>query len=1027
MVFYSGLEELLDAQVNSGNTAKDAKLEGLRHSEGKLALSDRFDINQLASLLCLGQSWVWETDSEHRFSFISSAMETATGLLVKDSLGKTRRECFFGAGDLSEAMLAHLDDLNNHRPFSDFVFRSSGKTHPKLWVSISGTPRFDENGIFAGYIGISRGLSNQAFMESGLKNAADQLSRVEKLMQEVFESVPVAIALYDRDNSFIACNRNYREMYHIIADTLNPGTGILEILEAAFDRGMVSVAPFSEGETRAETRQKWLDERLRQYAVGIYADITRLANGRSLKQFSKRLEDGTFISVRVDVTDQIERDEMIAEASTKTQQSRERLHNAVEGLSTGFGLWSADDKLVMCNARFRELLSDDVPFFEDESYGTIIRRIMAHNQISNFGDDAEQWLIKDIRNMAEQNEIEDVYVLPDNRWVLRRVTRSPNGEKIDIRTDITELKNKERSLTTALEDAVLAQNVINSLTEPVFVKDSNLNFVFCNDAFAAILNAKASDFPGKRAGDFVSQSEAAAFEESERQVLDGNGIFELEEDHFEGGMQKSRILRKVKLTTGSGKNYLAAYMFDVTAQRQREHALAAASRRAESADKAKSDFLAQMSHEIKTPMNGVLSMSELLLQSQLDERQQVFVDIIRKSGETLLATINSILDFTQIESGSIALESKSFPLRTAVEDVAEMMAVRAIEKETDILINIAPDLPATLVGDEGRLRQIISNLLSNAIKFTENGQIIISVTGQSVKPGKLNLTLTVADNGIGIPTDKLSQVFDRFSQISAPNSTKPDGTGLGLSIVAKLVKTMGGVCRVQSELGKGSKFFVDLSMDCTDLRAPSKPISDALRAKRILIIDANPEWRTSLLTPLKHWGFDVAAVENAKMAIDLAHVLFQKGLGVDLVLIGCNFPKQSCIEIGHSLDLGWPGKKVTKLLLAPMNAALNGQAMAKLNAHSMISLPVKQAALYHHVVAALQAKADFEPDAAETIVREEDVRPAQEETQNTTRVDVLIAEDNPVNQLVITQILSGTGLAYQIVNDGERAVAAYKD
>ena len=868
---------MVDVTVVSQNL-ENSLLGAAKLAESTLALAARYDKNQLSTLLCLGQSWVWETDSQHRFSFISSAMEAATGLKTQDSLGRTRAECFFGVNGMTTAMANHLEDLENHRPFSDFVFRSSGKTAMKLWVSISGTPRFDKNGIFIGYIGVSRGLSDQAFSDSGLKNAADQLTRVETLMADIIGSVPDGIALWDKDSRLVTCNQNYRNMI----------------------------------------------------AVGV-------------------------------------------------------------------------------------------PFQTGETYEAILRRVLIAGQVQNIGDDVEAWFAWDLRTMRETATIEDIYQLPDGRWILRRGKLSPNGERVDIRTDITQIKNTECAAKAALEEALLAQSVVNGLDEPVFVKDADLNFVFCNDAFAAILSRKASDFPGKRASDFVTSAEARIFEASEIEVLTKGGTYELEEDHFEGGLQRTRILRKSRITTTSGKNYMAGYMFDITALRQRESAMAAASRRAESADKAKSDFLAQMSHEIRTPMNGVLSMTELLVQSALDERQRVFVDIIRKSGESLLATINSILDFTRIESGSLELEQNTFPLRGAVEDVAEMQIGKAAEKETDVLIDIDPALPASVSGDEGRFHQIVSNLLSNAIKFTENGQIKISLSGQQISNGKLNLVLAMSDNGMGIPADKLDQIFDRFSQINNSDGAKNEGTGLGLSIVAKLTTMMGGTCRVESVLGQGSTFYVDVPMDCADTRAPSTPVSDELRAKRVLIIDANAAWRECLTKPLKHWGFDVAAVESPRTAIAMANALDKAGQSVDLVLIGCNAPEMNCLEIANSIDQEWPGAPSTKLLLAPINASVSAQIMAKLNVHSMINLPAKQAELYHHVTSALQSKGRTPQNIAAEITLVTTDRP------KISRVDVLIAEDNPVNQLVMTQILSGSGLTYQIVANGDLAVEAFKD
>ena len=226
-------------------------------------------------------------------------------------------------------------------------------------------------------------------------------------------------------------------------------------------------------------------------------------------------------------------------------------------------------------------------------------------------------------------------------------------------------------------------------------------------------------------------------------------------------------------------------------------------KRAELADRAKSEFLANMSHEIRTPMNGVMGMAELLVKTELNEKQKTFADIIMKSGASLLTIINDILDFSKIDAGQMELDPAPFNLAEAIEDVATLVSSKVAEKDLELAVRVAPDLPSMFVGDVGRLRQIVTNLLGNAVKFTEEGHVFVDVNGEKTDNDGMRLKFAIEDTGIGIPQEKCDRIFEKFSQVDGTATRKHEGTGLGLAISSSLVHLMGGEISVTSEIEKG--------------------------------------------------------------------------------------------------------------------------------------------------------------------------------------------------------------------------------
>jgi signal transduction histidine kinase/DNA-binding response OmpR family regulator len=464
--------------------------------------------------------------------------------------------------------------------------------------------------------------------------------------------------------------------------------------------------------------------------------------------------------------------------------------------------------------------------------------------------------------------------------------------------------------------------------------------------------------------------------------------------------------------------------------------------KAEAADRAKSEFLANMSHEIRTPMNGVLGMAELLAKTELTPRQKTFTDVIVKSGNALLTIINDILDFSKINAGQLTLDPAPFRLAEAVEDVATLVSARVAEKNLELIVRVDPRLPAFVVGDAGRFRQIVTNLLGNAVKFTEKGHVLVDVGGDVVD-GVVQLKVRVEDTGIGIPAEKLQSVFEKFAQVDGSSTRRHEGTGLGLAIGARLVDLMGGKIGVESEIGRGSVFWFAVPLPAHDQQSRDELVPVDVTGARVLVIDDNPVNRDILLEQLRSWSFDCAAAESGAVGLAFLDRACQLGASVDCIILDYQMPGMNGADVARAIAADSRLSSIPVVLLTSVDQVDFGRMVIDFGIVAHLTKPARSAVLLGTVISAIQkartqgAKAHFvrEPVAAQaappafTVIRGPAVpMPATPESTVAPSgpIDILIAEDNDVNQLVFGQILNGFGLSYRIAGNGRTAVEMYR-
>jgi PAS domain S-box-containing protein len=605
-----------------------------------------------------------------------------------------------------------------------------------------------------------------------------------------------------------------------------------------------------------------------------------------------------------------------------------------------------------------------------------------------------------------------------------------SSEKVKKEIDNLQFKynraNKEKSvaysiLKTISADLTQSENryksVVNSVKEILFTTNSAGEWLFLNPAWEEITGFSVLESLGKTFSDFVHPDDILLNTNYFLPLINQEVDFSTHEVRFlnkDGIIRWMEVYASVILDEAGVVIGTTGILRDITEKREFLTELIKAKEIAESATRAKSEFLATMSHEIRTPMNGVIGMTSLLLQTQLTADQRDYAETIRLSGDNLLNIINDILDFSKIESDRMELEIHPFDIRNTIEEVFDLLTPNAIQKKVDLFYTMDPAIQAEVIGDLTRFRQILVNLVSNAIKFTEYGEVIVNIEEKNRSEENVYIEFSVKDTGIGIPSSKIRSLFKPFSQVDASTSRKYGGTGLGLAICAKLVEMMGGQISVTSKPEEGSVFTFTIKTKYSDTpkdTAADKISWEILEGKTVLIVDDNSTNRKVLDILCKNWGMKTLLANSALEAIHLLEPGNEFHIGIlDMLMPGMNG-----MELASIIKEKSSFQHIPLLLLTSLgyNEPLpDGQTLF----YQQINKPIKISVLGDVMVKAITGsrstvKTKIIPDQLQHLAED-------------YPMNILIAEDNAINQKLIVKVFSIMGYKPDVVANGLEVLEA---
>jgi two-component system, sensor histidine kinase and response regulator len=709
----------------------------------------------------------------------------------------------------------------------------------------------------------------------------------------------------------------------------------------------------------------------------------------------------------------------VATLRRRVQETSELIRTTLESTADGIIVVNRKGKIVTYNRKFADMWRISEKALSSGDANRI--RESASHQLK----DPEEFMARTSNLYADSNVAgDDVLEFTDGRVFERhseaQILAGRSIGRVWSFRDATERRHAEASLN---QERTLLRTVIDNLPDQIYVKDVLGRFVVVNESMARQLPGSSSEsLLGKMNSDVYPSGVARQYEQEEQQVVrSGEALVNrVEELVDKAGQSRWLLASRVAFRDAAGRIAgIVGISRDITKYRQAEQGMKAAKEAAEAASEAKSTFLATMSHEIRTPMNGILGMTELVLDSELSAEQRDSLDLVKFSAESLLTVINDILDFSKIEAGKLDLESIPFKLRESLGETIKALSLRAHQKGLELMFEVQPDLPETLLGDPGRIRQIIVNLVGNSIKFTEHGEVLVSVERGTETDRAVELHFVIKDTGVGIPLEVQQRIFDPFSQADGSMSRKYGGTGLGLAICTRLVEMMKGRIWVESEIGKGSTFHFTASFELPENQSPRpQPLHpEQLRDLPVLIVDDNFTNRRVLSEMLTRWGMRPVAAESSREALQALETAKRTGHPFPLILLDSQMSEVDGFGLAEQIQKD-PGLAAATILMLTSAGRLGDAARCReLGISAYLMKPIHQAELLDAICEILNkaSKGKNLPLVTRHSLKE-----------NKHRSRVLLAEDNAVNQTLALRLLEKRGYTVVVACDGRAAVEAFE-
>ena len=809
--------------------------------EGQLADSERRFRTVVESL----KEVIFRTDASGCWTYLNPAWSEITGYAIHESIGRPSlasvpiEDRAYAASRFSALASGKIDFVREEA-------RYRTRHGDDRWLEVFARAEFDDAGNFSGCAGTLNDVTERRL-------ALEQVQEQLHLVQELFEVVPLPIYLTDTGGRYQHLNRAFAEFFGIARSDW-AGRTVQDLLPAEFsglhiekDRELLQAVGQQIYEAQVE-----LSDGSRRDVIFHKATLTKA--------------DGSIaglLGAIVDITDRKAQEAAISGAESRLRQ----ITNSVPAVVFQCEVSPQRIRYTFVSDRLGEIRGlEPAALFADASLAT--RQIVSADR---------RRVEKGLRWAAERRQRwqwECRIRLPGGalRWIRGEINPTPEPATADGATIFTGIWQDVTALKEA--DARLRETTDNI---PVAVyqyqwSHGEHRFLFFSRAVAQICGVPAEEVMASadKLFDLVHADDRPLLEKSIAATTSRQSRWSLEFRIVHPQRREPVWLHGAAqaMPTASGGRLWNGYLADISAAKRTSEELRRAKEDAETANRAKSEFLANMSHEIRTPMNGIIGMTDLLLDSELSEERRASLQIVKDSSDALLTIINDILDFSKIEAGKMVTERVAFNLWQCVGETLKSLALRAYDKGLELLCDIDPQVPLVVLGDAGRLRQVLLNLVGNAIKFTPRGEVMLHLeraVGDQAR--EIELHFAVVDSGIGVPEEKLATIFDAFAQVDASVTRRYGGTGLGLTISARLAELLGGRIWVESQLGRGSTFHFTIRCGVAPGEQRQALQLAQLVDKRVLIVDRHPLSRALMRRALEGCGAVVDAVGSGEAAL----------------------------------------------------------------------------------------------------------------------------------------------------------------
>ncbi|OWQ88394.1 hypothetical protein CDN99_16165 [Roseateles aquatilis] len=832
-------------------------------------------------LLNMAADWYWEMDRQFRFSHLAEHNPGSSGLSMEERLGRTPWEIeHLGLSD--EELDAHRADLESHRPFRGLVMRRAAEDGTLRYVSISGEPRFDAKGNFRGYWGVGRDVSDEVQTEQAML-------ATETRYRELFRRSPSPLVL------------------HRWGRVMDANPAAMAMFGYTQRSSMIGQDLFSHYEPGDEERARQRAAKIEALPVGAMLPMTEF----KLRTLSRRRRLVQATSVRVDAASGPATLSFFID-QTETSRAQDALRRSEALLSHLFATSpdvvtlseTASGRYVMVNKTF-ELVSG---YGADEVLGRTTQEMGIWQDIGE-----RERLLEALRLHGRVSDMSATFVNRRGQLIPMLLSAAPfvmDGMSYLV-VNSRDVSDTER---TRLVHAAILEN-------------ASIGIALTRDQRFVQANRLVEEMFGWPLGGLIGQSGGVVWPSTEDYEAVGRDLGprlasgeQVEVERLmrrrDGSRFLCRILARAVDPNHPSRGGTIWIMEDVTDRRRVEAALAQAKDEAQAANRAKSAFLANISHEIRTPLNGLVGLARLLQQPDLPvDTRSHYLDQMVDSAESLSGLMSDILDLSKIEAGRLTLETVPFALRDMLATMRMGYLTLAQARGLAFGIDVEDAVPAWVVGDPVRTRQILSNYLSNALKFTEQGSVAVRVR----RHDEHRLRIEVSDTGPGIAEPMQARLFEPFTQADESTTRRYGGTGLGLSICRELAALMGGTVGVDSQPGAGATFWAELPLPAapapmsTQRRAPSEEAE--LSGRRILMVEDNPVNMMIAVAMLEQWGAEVSQASDGSQAVEAVHAAASVGKPFDAVLMDVQMPVMSGHEATRQLRQRYDGEELPIIAL----------------------------------------------------------------------------------------------------------------